>query len=405
MKSIVILFLLFSLIMSCNAKEEKQAESHMEFFDKNEQELLIAVNKFGFKFFQHTNELEKNKNIFVSPLSLSIALGMLLNGANSNTFDSIQKALDLPELEKDKINTAYKMIIESILAEHPKIKTLVNNAIFHRHNYIFQKDFIEVCKEYFNTTVEPLDFSKKEAIEIINNWVHNSTKGKIEKVVNSIDERTVMFLLNVIYFKGIWKNQFDPEKTLEDYFFSSEEEKQKCMMMYIKSNFGYMETEKFQAIELPYDGDKFAMILFLPKNGQKLEHLLSEFTFENFNQWIKEFQTHEVNFYIPRFKFEYDINLRNILTNFGMGIAFDPGKADFSKLYKGPEKAFVSAAKQKAFIEVNEEGTEAVAVTSIEVGVTSIRQELVMRCDRPFVFLIRDKESNSNLFFGKLYKP
>lgn len=408
MKNIfLIASLLISLLLinSCKSAPTGPTKNEVRALTQTEAQLVSSADKFGLKLFKKVNELEQNKNLFISPLSVSLALGMTLNGANTSTYDSMRNTLELPNISQENINEAYKSLIELLTGIDPKVNFKIANSIFYRNTYTFEKDFIEVNKKYFDALVQGLNFNNPATVNIINQWVKENTNGKIEKIVDSIENDIVMFLINALYFKGTWKYEFDKKNTKDDWFTQPNGARSTCKMMVQESEFNYLANEDFQAIDLPYGDGAFSMTIFLPKQNRDVNSFIANITESNWNNWLNNFSKQNVKLYLPKFKLEYEIQMKEVLTALGMGIAFDPYNADFTKLYQGAERVYISKVKHKTFVDVYEEGTEAAAVTSVEIGITSVGQDIVMRCDRPFVFVIREKNSNSILFIGKIIKP
>jgi serine protease inhibitor len=369
-----------------------------------EKKLVESDNKFGLKLFREIVKEEKDKNIFISPLSVSMALGMTYNGANGQTQEAMQKTLELEGLTLQEVNESYKHLIELLTQLDPKVQFQIANSIWYRQGLTFEQEFINLNKKYFNAIVSGLDFNQPDAANIINAWVNQNTNGRIEEIVdNPIDPQIVMFLINAIYFKGIWTYQFDPKLTTNELFHLPNGSNTPCKMMKQEADFQYLENSDFQAIDLPYGDGDFSMTIFLPSLQKDIDSLISEFNPENWNQWINSFYEQHLTLQFPKFTLEYEIKLNDVLKALGMAIAFDPDQADFTRLYKGPWNLFISKVKHKTFVEVNEEGTEAAAVTSVEVGITSVGD--VMRVDRPFVFVIRENQSQTVLFIGKIVEP
>lgn len=390
------------LIGSCKYAPTEPPKGEIRSLTQTEAQLVSSADKFGLKLFKKVNALEQNKNLFISPLSVSLALGMTLNGANTSTYDSMRTTLELPNIPQGQINEAYKSLIELLTGIDPKVNFKIANSIFYQNTYTFEKDFIEVNKKYFDALVRGLNFNDPATVNIINQWVKENTNGKIEKIVDSIENDIVMFLINALYFKGTWKYEFEKNKTRDDWFIQPNGTRSTCKMMVQESEFNYFANEDFQAIDLPYGDGAFSMTIFLPKQNRDVNSFIASITESNWNNWLSSFTKQKVKLYLPKFKLEYEIQMKNILTALGMGIAFDPGNADFTKIYRG---AYISRVKHKTFVDVYEEGTEAAAVTSVEIGIISVREDIIMRCDKPFVFVIREKNSNSILFIGKIIEP
>ncbi len=402
--SSILIVLVFVNFSTCKYSPTENEQSELRLFTQAEKQLVSSTDKFGLKLFKKVNEFKPEKNLFISPLSVSLALGMTLNGANNSTYDSIRSTLEHPNIPQSEINEAYKSLIKLLTSIDTKVTFKIANSIFHSYAYIFEKEFIDLTKKYFNAIVRALNFSDPATVDIINQWVKENTNGKIEKIVEAIGPDMVMFLINAIYFKGTWKYEFDKSDTRDDWFTQPSGTRSPCKMMTQRGTFDYFENDNFQAIDLPYGNQAFSMSIFLPKQNIDVNDFISSITELDWNSWLTSFKKQDIELYLPKFKLEYEIQMNDILTALGMGIAFDPFKADFTKLYRG--RVYISQVKHKTFIDVYEEGTEAAAVTSVEIVVdTALGSYIVMRCDRPFVFVIREKGSGSILFIGKLVKP
>lgn len=371
-----------------------------------EVQLIESDNKFGFKLFNEIIKAEKDKNVFISPLSISLALGMTYNGASADTEKAMRETLELGNLTNQEINESYQSLIELLIGLDPKVRFQIANSIWYREGFPFEDDFINLNKMYFNAKVRGLNFDDPNAPSIINQWVNENTNGKIKEIVGETARETVMFLINAIYFKGAWTYKFDEKLTKDDLFTLPDGSKKSCKMMTQEGNFKYFENQDFQAIDLPYGDGKFSMIILLPSLQKNIDSLIAEFNQENWSKWINSFSEHKLTLELPKFTLEYEITLNDILKAQGMRIAFEPYNADFTRMYKEEEiseNLYISKVKHKTFVEVNEEGTEAAAVTSVEIGITSLG--LFMRVDRPFIFAIREKHSQTILFIGKIINP
>ena len=374
-----------------------------------ERGLIGSDNNFGFKLFKEINGEEKNENIFISPLSVAMALGMTYNGANGSTQEAMQKTLELSGLTLQEINESYKNLIELLINLDPKVKFQIANSIWYREIFPVEAEFININQTYFDAEVRGLDFSAPNASKIINGWVDEKTTGKIEKIVDDpINPLTMMFLINAIYFKGTWTYEFDKSQTKDDMFTLPDGSKKPCKMMTQESEFQYFENDDFQAIDLPYGDGDFRMTIFLPRLEKDVNSLIAELNQENWNRWISSFQKQELTLQLPKFTLEYEIKLNDVLGALGMEVAFNPSLADFTKMYKKEEvgaNLYISNVKHKTFVEVNEEGTEAAAVTSVEMTLESVQIKPLMRIDRPFIFAIRENHSGTILFIGKIVEP
>lgn len=371
-----------------------------------ERNVTQSDNNFGFKLLKEIVTEEENENIFISPLSVSMALGMTYNGANGSTQKAMQETLELSGLTLQEVNESYKSLIELLTNLDPEVKFQIANSIWYRKMFPVEDEFINLNKTYFDAEVTGLDFSKPDALNTINGWVNDKTNGKIEKIVDRIDPLTMMFLINAIYFKGTWTYEFDKSKTTDDSFILPDGSKKSCRMMSQENEFQYFENEDFQAIDLPYGDGDFRMTVFLPRPNKDVDFLITELNQENWNKWINSFSKRKLTLQLPKFTLRYKIKLNDVLKALGMEIAFSPQQADFTNMYKEEEvleNLYISKVKHKTFVKVDEEGTEAAAVTSVEMKLTSVGT--FMRIDRPFMFAIREHNSGTILFIGKIIEP
>lgn len=397
-------FIICFTFLQCSNSPVSTKEQVSRELTRVEKRLVESDNKFGLKLFREIIKEEKDKNVFISPLSVSMALGMTYNGANGKTQEAMQKTLELDGLSIQEVNESYKSLIELLTGLDPKVQFQIANSIWHRQNFPVKDEFINLCKKYFNSLVSGLDFDDPNAVKIINAWVDENTNGKIKGIVNPpIDPLTVMFLINAIYFKGIWTYEFDKNDTKDDWFYLPDGSKKKCKMMTQEGIFQYFVNADFQAIDLPYGDEEFSMTIFLPNPQTDIDSLIGKFNQENWDSWISSFTDKSLTLSFPKFRLKYELGLNYVLKTLGMAIAFDPIQADFTKMYEGQENLFISKVWHKTFVEVNEEGTEAAAVTSVEIGLTSVG--LLMRVNRPFIFVIRENNSQTILFIGKIVEP
>ncbi|UCH62673.1 MAG: serpin family protein [Fidelibacterota bacterium] len=374
-------------------------------------ELAASADRFGLKLFREVVQQDADKNIFVSPLSVSMALGMTANGAADSTLAAMRTTLELADLDEGESNVAYQSLIELLTGADPKVQFDIANSIWYRNIWTFNNDFLQRCQDYFEAVVQGLDFSDPGAADVINAWVKENTQGKIEEIVGKpIDPLTAMFLINALYFNGTWTYEFDPVDTEDDEFTRMDGSKVACRMMSQEADLLYLETGQFQAVDLPYGDGLFSMTVLLPKPEVNLDDLVADLTPENWSLWISGLDSHAVQLELPKIKLSYDLTMNDVLMALGMGVAFDPGQADFTRmLVEGeeyPGNLYIYQVKHKTFVQVDEEGTEAAAVTMVEIGFTSIGpNSIVMRVDRPFIFVIRERTSGTLLFMGKIVEP
>ncbi len=399
----LLMLLMSLLLLQCSKNPVTPDNPPPRELTSAEKSLVESDNKFGLKLFREICAEEKESNVFISPLSVSMALGMTYNGANGETQEAMQNALELSGLSLEEVNQSYKSLIELLTGLDPKVRFDIANSIWYRQGWNFEQDFLNLCKEYFDALVTGLDFGSSDAAKTINAWVDQSTNGKINKIVDdSIGDAFVMFLINAIYFNGTWTYQFDPDLTKDDKFILPDGTKKPCKMMSQQGDFRYLFNSVFQAVDLPYGDGEFSMTVFLPCPEADINSLIAEFTQENWDEWVSSFSEQSLQLFLPRFKLECEFGLNQVLKSMGMDIAFDPNRADFTRMFK-PGGIWIDAVKHKTFVEVNEEGTEAAAVTS--VGIVDVSLPPTVRVDRPFVFALRENHSQTILFIGKVVNP
>lgn len=371
-----------------------------------EKKVVSSSEDFGFKLFNKINEFEGEKNIFISPLSISMALGMALNGAAGTTYDAMQSTLELSSLSNQEINESYKSLIELLTQIDPRVTFQIANSIWYENSMTFEKEFIDLNKKYFNAEVAGLNFGDPNSVKTINNWVSENTNRKIEGILDFIPPEAIMYLINAIYFKGTWQYEFNKEYTKDDFFNLPNGEKVNCKMMaQTNEKFKYYSNSNFEAVDLPYGNGYFSMTIFLPNFDKSEETILEQLNKENWELWLNNFTETEGTIQLPKFELEYEFKLNDVLQALGMQIAFDPMNADFTNLYK-PGAVYISEVKHKTYVKVDEEGTEAAAVTSVEFSRTSVGDNsFFMRVNRPFIFIIRESNSGSILFMGKIINP
>jgi len=362
--------------------------------------LATSSNAFGLKLFKEIVLEEQDKNVFISPLSVSMALGMTYNGAAGTTEEAMRNTLEYGDLIQQEINESYRDLTDMLINLDPNVLFQIANSIWYRLGFQVEREFIDINRTYFDAEVTGLDFSDPNEKTTINNWVNQKTNGKIPEIIDRIERDHVMFLINAIYFKGDWTSQFDPGKTRDDDFYLLDGSKKTVRMMSQKNDFAYYSHQDFQAMDLPYGGQAFSMTIFLPDADVDIDDFIAQISDENLSDWIGSFNETKIYLYMPKFKLEYNLTLNDVLKALGMEIAFSGG-ADFTKIHKNGG-IWIDEVKHKTFIDVNEEGTEATAATVVSM----IRSgPLSVTVNRPFVFMIREKFSNTILFMGKIVEP
>jgi serine protease inhibitor len=378
-----------------------------EVLDSFEPSLSGPANQLGVNLFARL--LEEEKEVFLSPTSIALALSMAYNGARGETREAMAEVLGVTGLELARMNENNQALLYLLQNSDPSVKLHIANSLWMREGMQFDPAFVERNEAYYHALINELDFDSPEAAKTINKWVNDRTEGLIEGIVEPpIDPLTILFLINAIYFQGDWSKPFDEEFTRDDTFYTAGDAKE-VPFMFRSGDFDYYEEDSFQAVRIPYGKkESMAMYVFLPAESSGLTQFMSAFAAKSWDEWSGKFQDAKGDLYLPRFSMEYEKSLNEVLKDMGMGIAFDTGRADFFDMvtWEGEPRLFISAVKHKAFIEVNEKGTKAAAVTSVEMGVTSAPAYWFnMKADRPFVFLIHDSETDAILFMGAVTDP
>ncbi len=377
-------------------------------------ELVDGNTEFALDLYRRVaGQTEVAANVFMSPRSVSSALAMTYAGARGGTADEMADALGLPATDPAAVLSAFGQLDRRLEARAETSGYVLNqaNGLWGQSGYPFREEFTTLVSEKMGAGFNTVDFvnDSEGARERINTWVENATNDRIEDLIprGALDASTVLVLANAIYFKGDWRTKFDAEDTRDAPFFSPAGESTVDMMHRV-DRYGYFEDEVAQVLDLPYEGGDLSMTVVLPR-GEKpgdLESLESSLTPEVLDGWIRGVNEKKVDVYLPRFSIEWGTEeLKDDLMALGMKEAFQPGEADFSGI-GGEQELFISLVLHKAFVEVNEEGSEAAAATAVGIARTSIPEPPpVFRADRPFLFMIRDRVSGSILFMGRLATP
>jgi serpin B len=367
-------------------------------------QLVKADNAFTFNLFKKIPDAP-GKNLMVSPLSISLALSMALNGAEGTTKTDMINALGLSGLSVDEINQIYSDLVTALKKSDPNVVMNVANSIWIKKTFPVLEPFISTNQKYYDAHVERLDFNAA-ALNTINSWVNEKTNAKIPKILDQISADEIMFLINAIYFNGKWQIQFEKDQTQNGSFTLASGASVSVPYMKIKEKFGYSVQTGYEALKMPYGRGKFGMVIILPDAGKTPGQIMDQMSptaWETLKASLTS--STKVDVWVPRFKFTWESDLNGILSSLGMAVAFSESQANFSKI-NSTDKLFITKVKHKTYIDVNEEGTEAAAVTSIGIGVTSIGPNgPEFHAIRPFLFFITEEDTGSILFAGKVENP
>jgi len=367
-----------------------------------------ANTKFGIKLFRKLTEKDKTENIFISPLSIAMALEMVYNGSNGETRQAMADTFELQGLSLQEINKFNYILKNQLEKRRTKVELNISNSLWIRKGEPLVPDFIESNKEFYDAEVNSINFASPEAIPTINRWVSKKTKGKIEKIIDRLDpDDTVLVVANAIYFKGVWEAKFDKSLTKNRAFYLPDGGKIKIQMMSQKGKYLYYENDDFQAVSIPYYDREISMYIFLPAKNSGLQQLCQKLDYKTLEKWMHNFFSRDGEITLPRFKTEYGKELVPVLSSLGMKVAFE--NADFSGIRK-TGGLFISNVIHKAFLDVNEEGTEAAASTVVAVSrgieIQPKKQKpFKFVVDRPFLCIMRDNSTGTILFMGSFANP
>jgi len=347
-------------------------------------------------------------NLFFSPASIWTALTMTSAGAAGETEAQMRRVLSLPS--EDIHRQAGRLLSDlNARGQRGNYELSVANSLWPQKGYPFLPAFVSLVKEFYGARLYEVDYvaDAEGARGQINRWVEKETREKIRDIVpqGAVDRMTRLVLANAIYFKGKWQEQFRKEDTRDDLFTKADGKKIPCRMMHRKGTVGYLKGENFSGVEMDYAGGEISMLILLPDRHDGLRELEKKLTPENLTGWTRRMRRQEVILFVPRFSMTSSFDLGETLARIGMKDAFDPQAADFSRM-DGRRDLFISKVLHKAFVDVNEEGTEAAAATTVIVAVTAMPAEpVVFRADHPFFFVLRDRATGTVLFAGRVAEP
>jgi serpin B len=381
--------------------------------------VVDANNRFAFDFYAEFRS--GRENLLFSPLSISSALALSYEGASGKTAEEIERVFHFPKDEKIRKNS-FLGIYKWINSEHKSYQFAAANALWIDKGYPVRWDYVYLANKYYGAEVKNVDFTNNpdKAVSMINHWAEQQTKGRIKDVVHNIDKDTCLLITNAVYFKGRWDQLFEKRNTKKEDFRVNAGKNVKVEMMHRDGRYNYAETDKLQILEMLYQGKELSMIILLPKNDD-LDSLGQSLNMDNLNIWRNALREEDVELSLPKFKFENTLMLSETLKDMGMPTAFLKYEADFEKIKtrlpifsrsrKKDNPPYITEVRHKAFVEVNEEGTEAAAVTCVDYspgyvpGMELKPRIFIFNADHPFIFLIQEKKTGNILFVGRVNNP
>lgn len=392
------LSLMSMFVVACASTDQSES--------KEEPVNIKVSEKFATNFFKLAAK-KPDSNVVISPYSVSTALSMAYNGAGGKTKSEMQDVLGYDSLSDEAVNQQNASLYKSLMHVNPASELTVANAMFANRNFVFNKSFMDLNQKFYGAKLETLDFADLTSLSKINNWVKDNTKSKIPSILDKIAPDAILYLVNAVYFKGVWLDEFKKDETQPTEFKVASGSKKTVEMMNRSAKMSYFAGDNFQAVMLPYKDKRLQMCIFLPDKKTNITAFISNLTSENWKEWNNSFRKEEGHLGLPRFKVEYKTELSEVLKAAGMPCAFDDSCADFKKMIE--QNAMITRVLHKTFLEVNEKGTEAAAATAVEMSVTSApmnpKPPFEMVCDRPFVVAIRDDKTDAILFVGAIVDP
>lgn len=368
----------------------------------SERAIVNAGNVFGMNVFNALHKADPDSNMLISPLSISMALGMALNGAENETYDAMRQTLALSGLEEENINISYQTAVELLTSMDPDVIISIANSIWYREGLPVYNEFIETNQVYFNAEVSELDFTDPNSVNIINDWVDTATNGIIETILQEIPDDIIMYLINALYFKGGWRIPFDEDVTQDRPFHNYDGTETSVPMMGQEITVPYYTSweDKLLMADIPFGDSLFSFTVIIPED---INTFADSLTLDKWNHYINNLHSGEVYIGLPRFDLAWEKSLNNILKTLGMNVAFDQNMADFSRIMPlDYGNIFISEVKHKTYLTVDEEGAVAAAVTSVGIGITSAPPSII--ADRPFLLAIRENHLGTIMFIGKVMK-
>lgn len=372
------------------------------------QQVFEGYTAFGFDVFNRLARETPDSNLVLSPTSLAFALAMTYNGADGETAREMAEVLGISGSSLEVFNASNAAWLAALRDPDEGVQLAIANSLWIRDRFPVETDFVDLNQRHFDATVERLDFDDPAAVDAINTWVANRTNDRIQEIIQEIDPLDMLFLINAVYFLGEWTVPFEEDGTSPGRFLRPDGKDVPIPMMSRRDTIEYHRGNGFQAVRLPYgERGRFGMILLLPDPESTLEALYRDLDIARWRTILTALEPTYLELNAPRFRVEWEKTLNDVLTALGMETAFLPDRADFSRINPDPhyDDLHVSEVLQKTFLQVNEKGTEAAAVTSVRMGVTSLPSYPVLHFDRPFFLAIHDRATDTILIMGQITNP
>ncbi len=404
MKTLPLFFAIcmMTLLGACDREPDLKTDDQQ--ITDTQKRLLQTSNAFGVELLKGVSATETTPgNVFLSPLSISMALGMTANGAEGTTRDAMLNALQMNGLSISDANQIFESILQTWPNIDPTVQLDIANSIWYRQGFNVLPTFEQTNQLYFNAQVSALNFDDPNTVNVINDWVSDATNDKIPTIIDDISPEHVMFLINAVYFNAPWTEAFDPKNTQKwPFYLSSGVPVQTDMMFEPLLSYSYYSDNEVEVADIPYGEGRFSFTVLLPREGVTVNDVIGSLSQAKWDNWIGSLDSNSVPLlYLPTLEMEYEIQLKEVLTALGMGIAFTDGEADFSNL--ADARLVISEVKHKTYLKVDEAGTEAAAATSVGIVNTSAPPSMLV--NKPYLIAIRERLTGGLLFVGKIENP
>nr|WKN39401.1 serpin family protein [Tunicatimonas sp. TK19036] len=409
----LILFI-FIFLTSSQCREEPLADMKnppdLRPLSATTETLVETSNNFAIDLFRSIQQENTSENVFISPLSVDIALHMTVNGGSGDTKAVMKETLGVVTMSDEEVNQAAKSLTDQLLGMDRQVILSIANSIWYQDVLTLQPGFDALIQNFYDGRIEGLSFTNPEAKETINDWVEDKTQGKIKNLIEEITPDDVMFLINAIYFKANWQYQFDPSQTHDEPFYLADGTSVPVKMMSNKgTKLHFLYREDLQLLDIPYGNGQFSMTIVLPQGDHSVDELIDQLSEEKVADWLGQADTTTTQLMLPKFKTEFKLDLKDVLAGMGMELPFTPD-ASFHNFFAQNigENLYIDRVIHQSFIEVAEEGSEAAAATAVVISYRSSNsspEPTVIRVDRPFVYFIREKHTQAILFAGTMLNP
>jgi serine protease inhibitor len=372
---------------------------------KADPQITAAWNTFGLELIRQVLVEKPGVNVILSPASVAQALAMTWNGASGSTFDAMAETMRLQGMDLSRVNRHAGVMSELLGKSSPGVQMSMANSLWLQKGWPFRKEFLDSMRKAYEAKLEQRELTEPKVRKEINSWVKKETHGRIPTIIDQpIDASAKLMLINALYLNASWQTPFEKSATKDGSFKQADGSEAQVPMMHQKGRYAYEETEGYQAVRLPYGDGQLSMLIILPKPEADRAALMKRL-FADPTWWMKQHKASNVDLTLPKFRVDFTVKLRDTLSKMGMGAAFDPSKADFSAMASADAShppLYISQVLHKTYLDVNEQGTEAAAVTLVEMKAAGAQLEgsVEMKVDRPFWFAITDDQSHTLLFAG-----